>query len=377
MLASDARDADVVHRVRLLPGFTVVALTVLLLWLAGSVAEVLLFFFLAALIAVYLDALAGFLANRTKLGRKSSFALALFTTLAALAGIGALLVPPVVEQTHQLVARLPEYATAWKVSLGRLLDEFPALKPILSPDNQAQVVSSALEQAQGFVTGLLPKVFNVARGFIDVASILVMGLYLALHPGTYKGFVVSITPPRHRDAMADTLASLGETLRSWVMAQLLTMAVLGALTAIGLRILGVPYWLTFGLFSGLAAIVPFFGTLVSTVVPALFVLGGAGGPGGAVLVLLLGVGVHLIEANVVAPIIMSRGVHLPPVFSIMAVLIAGTLLGPLGLLVAVPTLCIVMVLVRKVLIERVYGDVATREEKREDAELALAPPAAE
>jgi predicted PurR-regulated permease PerM len=351
----------------------VAVLTVLLLLLARSVAEVLLFFFLAVLIAIYLDALAGFVANRTKLGRKGSFALALFATLAALAGIGALLVPPVVEQTHQLVARLPEFATAWKASLGRLLEDFPALKPILSPDNQAQVVSSALEQAQGFVGGLLPKVFNVARGFIDIASILVMGLYLAVHPATYKDFVVSITPPRHRDAMADVLNSLGETLRSWVVAQLLTMAVLGALTAIGLRILGVPYWLTFGLFSGLAAIVPFFGTLVSTIVPALFVLGGAGGPGGALLVLLLGVAVHLIEANVVAPIIMQRGVHLPPVFSIMAVLIAGTLLGPLGLLVAVPALCIVMVLVRKVLIERVYGDVATREEKREDVELALAP----
>ena len=70
---------------------------------------------------------------------------------------------------------------------------------------------------------------------------------------------------------------------------------------------------------------------------------------------------HLIEGNVVAPLIMQRGVHLPPVFSIMAVLIAGTLLGPLGLLVAVPSLGVVMVLLRKVLIERVYGDVATRE----------------
>jgi len=361
-----------VRRVQLLPGLTAVVLTVLLLWLAGTVAEVLLFFFLAILIAIYLDALAGFLGTRAKIGRGAAFALAIFVTTAALAGIAALLVPPVVEQTHQLVDKLPDYAAAWKDRLARLLVEFPALGPMLSPDNQAQIVSGALDQAQGFVGGLLPKVFNVARGFIDVASILVMGLYLALRPGTYRDFVVSITPPRHRDATRDVLDTLGKTLRSWVMAQLLTMAVLGALTAMGLKILNVPYWLTFGMFSGLAAIVPFFGTLVSTVVPALFVLGGAGGPVGAMLVLLLGLAVHLIEANVVAPIIMQRGVHLPPVFSIMAVLIAGTLLGPLGLLVAVPALCIVMVLIRKVLIERIYGDVETVEEKREDAELALA-----
>lgn len=370
--AAGADDAVILRRVQLIPGLTAIVLTVLLLWLAGSVAEVLLFFFLAILIAIYLDALAAFIAQRTKLGHHPSVAIAIVVTLALVAGMGALLVPPVVDQTHQLVAKLPEYATAWKERLARLLIQFPALKPMLTPENQSQIVSSGLEQVQGLVGGLLPKVFNIAHGFIDVASILVMALYLALRPATYRDFVVSITPPRHRDTTSEVLKSLGISLRAWVIAQLLTMAVLGALTAVGLKLLNVPYWLTFGLFSGLAAIVPFFGTLVSTVVPALFVLGGAGGPVGAMLVLLLGVGVHLIEANVVAPIIMQRGVHLPPVFSILAVLVAGSVLGPLGLLVAVPTLCIVMVLLRKVLIERVYGDIGTSEEKREDAELALA-----
>jgi predicted PurR-regulated permease PerM len=151
------------------------------------------------------------------------------------------------------------------------------------------------------------------------------------------------------------------------------MTVLGVLSAIGLWALDVPYWLTFGIFMGVAAIVPFFGTIISTLLPALFVLGGGGGLGGALLVLLLGVLAHLIEGNVIAPLIMQRGVNLPPVLSIMAVLISGTLLGPFGLLVAIPALCVVMVLIRKVLIERVYGDVATPEEHREDAELALAP----
>ncbi|MFI5232065.1 MAG: AI-2E family transporter [Gemmatimonadales bacterium] len=355
MAAAEA-DAGAVRRVQLLPGLTGLVLTVLLLWLAGTVADVLLFFFLAVLIAVYLDALAAFLAKRLKLGPRRAFALAIVVTFAALAGIGALLVPPVIEQTHQLIAKLPDYAVAWKDRLSRMLADFPALQALVTPESQAKFVASALDQAQGFVGGLLPKVFNIAHGFIDIASILVMGLYLALRPRTYTDFVVSITPPRHREATRAVLKSLGQMLRSWILAQLFTMAVLGMLTAIGLWALNVPYWLTFGLFSGLAAIVPFFGTLVSTVVPAAFVLGGAGGPVGALLVLLLGVTIHLIEANVVAPIVMQRGVDLPPVFSIMAVLIAGTVLGPLGLLVAVPALCIVMVVVRKVLIEGIYGD---------------------
>ena len=362
-----------VRRVQLLPGLTAVVFTILLLWLAGRVAGLLLLLFIAVLIAVYLDALNEFIAARTKLGHRSAFALALFLTLVVLTGIAALLVPPLVEQTRQLVLKLPDYAIAWKDRLGRLPQQFPALQPMLGPDAQSQFVSSVLDQAQGLVGGLLPKVFDVVHGFIDVASTLAMALYLALHPAWYRDFVVSITPPRHRDATRDVLAALGKTLRAWVLAQLLTLAVLGAMMAIGLRLLNVPYWLTFGIFCGLAAIVPFFGTLISTIVPALFVLGGGGGLGGALLVLLLGVLAHLIEGNVIAPLIMQRGVNLPPVLSIMAVLISGTLLGPFGLLVAIPALCVVMVLIRKVLIERVYGDVATPEEHHEDAELALAP----
>jgi len=366
-------NAGAVRRVQLLPGLTAVVFTILLLWLAGRVAGLLLLLFIAVLIAVYLDALNEFIAARTKLGHRSAFALALFLTLVVLTGIAALLVPPLVEQTRQLVLKLPDYAIAWKGRLALLLQQFPALQPMLGPDAQSQFVTSVLDQAQGLVGGLLPKVFDVVHGFIDVASTLAMALYLALHPASYRDFVVSITPPRHRDATRDVLTALGKTLRAWVLAQLLTLAVLGAMMAIGLRLLNVPYWLTFGIFCGLAAIVPFFGTLISTIVPALFVLGGGGGPVGALLVLLLGVVAHLIEGNVIAPLIMQRGVNLPPVLSIMAVLISGTLLGPFGLLVAIPALCVVMVLIRKVLIERVYGDVATNEETREDAELALAP----
>lgn len=367
-------DGGAVRRVQLLPGLTAVILTVLLIWLAARVADVLLFLFVAVLIAVYLDALNEFLSARTRLGHKSAFALAVVVTLLVLAAIGALVVPPLVDQTRQLILKLPDYATGWKASLARLLDEFPALQPMFTSDRQTQLVTTVLDQAQGVVAGVIPKVFNVVQGFIDVVSTLAMGMYLALHPEAYRDAIVSVVPPRHRDATRDVFSALGNTLRSWVLAQMLTMVVLGALMAIGLRLLNVPYWLTFGIFSGLAAIVPFFGTLISTVVPALFVLGGAGGPVGALLVLLLGVTVHLIEGNVVAPLIMQRGAHVPPVFSIMAVLVGGTLLGLPGLLIAVPLLCVVMVLIRKILIERVYGDLPHK--KQEPKLVALAPPKA-
>ena len=70
----------------------------------------------------------------------------------------------------------------------------------------------------------------------------------------------------------------------------------------------------------------------------------------------LGVVVHLIEANFVAPVVMERQVNLPPVLTIAGVLLIGKLFGLGGLIVAVPILALVMVLVRHILLGEVYGD---------------------
>jgi predicted PurR-regulated permease PerM len=123
--------------------------------------------------------------------------------------------------------------------------------------------------------------------------------------------------------------------------QLLAMLFLGVLTACGLVALGVPYWLAFGAFTGLVAVVPFFGTLVSTLLPALFVIGGENWVK-VIAVILLGVVVHLIEANVIVPRIMERKVSLPPVLTIASV--------------PVPVLAVTMVVVRHVLQGAIYGE---------------------
>src|SRR2546427_12078586 len=109
--------------------------------------------------------------------------------------------------------------------------------------------------------------------FIEGASVIVMALYIAVRPRMYRDGVLSLVAPKHRAVGARVLDDAAATLRAWVVGQLLTMLVLGALTALGLLALGVPYWLAFGIFTGLVAVVPFFGSLVSTLLPALFVVG--------------------------------------------------------------------------------------------------------
>jgi predicted PurR-regulated permease PerM len=143
-----------------------------------------------------------------------------------------------------------------------------------------------------------------------------------------------------------------------VTGQILAMVLFAAFTAIGLWALGVPYWLAFGLFAGVAALVPFFGSIVSTVLPALFVIG----PGSwlqVTAVLALGIVIHVLGSNLIVPWIMARTVAIPPALTIASVLAMGTLLGPIGLVVAVPIVAVILVLVRHLLHGELYGEGPT------------------
>lgn len=344
-----------VRRVWILPGFTAILVTVLLLWLAGTVADLLLLLFLGILVAVYLSAVTDVLAARTELPRGAAFLLALLGTIGALVGIGFLLIPPVVEQTRALITVLPQMVGEWEFRLENLLATVPGMEDVLIP-GEHQIFGVALREAEQLMGGLVPRVFDGVHMAINLVAVVVMAIYFALRPDIYQELAISVTPPRHREAAREVIQALSETLRAWTIAQLLAMTTLALLTAFGLWLLDVPYWLAFGIFTGIVALVPFFGTLVSTLVPAMFVLGTPDGGTKALLVILLGAVIHVAENQLVVPMLMHRRVDLPPVLTIMSVLICGKLLGPFGLLVAVPTLAVVMVLVRRVLIARVYAD---------------------
>lgn len=351
-----------------------VVLTVLLLWLFGTVADVLILLFLGVLVSLYLGAVTEFLVARLLMPRQLAFALALGGTVALLVGCAFLLVPPIVEQTQQLVRVLPQYITEWELGIERFLQRFPGLGA-LYPSGEHRLLGAAYTQLGAYFADIGQKVASLVYGAINVFAVGVMAVYLALHPGQYREWLIALFHPVHRDLVRDVLADLADTLRRWIVGQLLTMLILGVLTAIGLWALGVPYWLTFGVFTAIVAIVPFFGTLVSTILPALFVLDGDGGGTRALMVILLGAVIHLVESNIVQPLIMQRNVELPPVLTIMAVLIFGKLLGGAGLLVAVPALAVLMVVVRRILINRIYEGQGFRRAERDRA-LVLHVPAA-
>lgn len=358
-----------IGRFKFAPILTATVLTVLGLWLFKSVAQVFVLLFLGILISLYLAAVANWFERKLRLPPGAAFAAAVIGSLGALVFLGWILIPPVISQTQGLIKALPTFIATWEAGLDDLATRFPAVRTMFPP-GENRILSAIYERVNGMFGDVVPQVFGIVHAAINVFAVAVMGIYLALHPALYREWLIALFPPIHRDLVRDVLGDLANSLRAYIVGQLTAMGVLAALTAVGLYLLDVPFWLPFGIFTGLVAIVPFFGTLLSTILPALFVLNGPAfygmtGFSHAMLVIGLGVVIHLFEGNVVAPLVMSKKVDLPPVLTIMSVLVMGKLLGPLGLIIAVPTLAALMVIVRRILITRIYEGQGFRKTSRE------------
>jgi predicted PurR-regulated permease PerM len=356
-------------RLRIAPVLMAVVLTVLLLLLVGQAAHLFLLLFLSILISLALGALADLVTRYTRVPHRYALLIAVIIALGILIGFMWLIVPVVIEQTQSLLGTLPDRLVAWQRGIDEAASRVTALKGVYKP---GQLLLASYQQLSSSIGGLFPKIVGVANVIIEVVVVGILSIYLANQPGLYRELLISLFPPVHRDLVRDVMVDISQTLRAWILGQLTSMFLLGGLAAIGFSILHVPYALTFGLFTGLVAIVPIFGTLISTVLPAAFVLG-EGGAGQALAVIGWGIVVHLLESNVISPLIMARQIRLAPVLTIMAILIMGTLLGPVGLLVAVPALAVLDVIIRRILIGRVYEGQGFRRLLRNSALVVRAP----
>lgn len=326
---------------------------ILLLLFAWQSSELILLFFIAVLLAVYLSALTDWFQLRLRMPRPLGTASGVLLTIGVFWGVGMLLVPPLTVQAGELLAVLPQRLMVWEADLVRLAERYPLVRDVLGPVQEGGSYFGRLFGEIGtWFTDAVPVVFSGLWFLVHAFSVLAMAIFLTAKPSLYRSEILSIVPPRNRPLAADIMGELNSTLRAWLGGQLVAMAVMGVFTWIGLWILQVPYALAFGVFTGLAVLIPFFGGLFSTILPALYVLPSGGGLY-ALAVLLLGVVVHVVEANVVAPKVFERQVRLPPVWTLLSVLIALKLLGPIGMIVAVPILAVGRVLVKRLYVERV------------------------
>jgi predicted PurR-regulated permease PerM len=320
--------------------FVIGIVVLLVLW---QLTHVFLIAFAAILVAIGLKSLASPVERHTPLGGGSALAVAILAILAFGGGFFVLLGSQLGGQLRTLAAEIPEMVASlgdrlgisgFEDSVARRLEEF-----LSSGDTVLGIAGLTLTVLDVVGTGAL--VFAAA-------------IFLAARPRTYRRGFLLLWPVSVRPRMAETIDSGGNALRYWLIGQLVAMAIVGTLSAIGLTILGVPSPIALGFIAAVTDFVPIVGPIFGAIPAVLIALSVS--PFTALMVVGLYVVIQLVEGNVVQPLVQSQAVELPPALTLFALIAAGVLFGPLGVVLATPLAVVALVAIKLLYVRETLGE---------------------
>jgi predicted PurR-regulated permease PerM len=321
--APERDEAGFVRRVIIALALTALAVAI---W---QLRELLMLVFGAIVIATVFHALADPIGRRLRVPGWAALGIAIVLIMTAIGAAFAAFGPEIGTQVRGLARNLP---AAWQslddrfgsLGMGRLSDAFPAEQHL------ARVTNLAVSLGGGLITALL---------------VIAGAIYLAAQPGLYRAGLVMLVPRRDRALVDEALCDSGRALAMWLRGQLITMAVVGTLTGLGLWLIGVPSALTLGLLAGLLDFVPFVGPIAAAI-PALLIAFNIGGEM-ALWTLALYVIVQQLEGNFLYPMVQRFEVGIPPAVMLFALIAAGVLFGWPGVVFGAPLAVVTYVLVKR------------------------------
>ncbi|MHB1330919.1 MAG: AI-2E family transporter [Minisyncoccota bacterium] len=245
------------------------------------------------------------------------------------AGLFYFLFLPLVGEVSGFVAQFPEYANS--LSDSSIGNSF-SVDDILGQLNNLFL---------SFSQGVLSSASFFFGGVTSFILIVILSFYLAVQDDGVGKFLKIITPWKHERYIVDLWNRSRQKIGFWMQGQLLLAVIISVLVYLGLTLLGIPHALMLAVTAGLLEIIPLFGPIIAAI-PAVLIGFGDGGMSVALLVAGLFVIIQQFENHLIYPLVVKKVVGVPPMVSILALLVGGTLAGFLGILISVPLAAIAM-----------------------------------
>ena len=321
-----------------------VVLSVLALYLVYLLRTPLSWLVIATFLAVAASGPVNLLSRRVPRG--AAIAIVYLGIVLVPIAIGAILIPPAVEQGVKLAKNLPGYVD----DLNNTIQDNEQLKELNEKydlteklDNVADDLISELGNAPSALADIGA---GVVSSIFAAVTILVMSMFMVSRGKTWRDAALSFRPPHQAERIRRATDRIASAVGSYVGGALAQATVAGAAAFLMLVILGVPSPLPLAVIIALLDLIPLVGATLGAVlvgVVTLFV----DFPTTTIIWAIFAIVYQQFENYVVQPRIQSRAVQLDPFIVVIAAIFGGTLLGVIGALLAIPSAAAIQIAVRE------------------------------
>ena len=337
------------------------------LYLINKLSGVLLPFFIAWLIAYLLHPFVTFFQYKLKL---KSRVLSIFTVMLLFLGIIALIfwgvVPPLIDEFAKVKNLISVYfieGTKQADIPGTVANfikehiDMMKIEEALNFENVVHIIQKGVPQVWSFLAGSMNVIISIFASFI----VLIYMFFILLDYENLSEGWIKFIPVKHREITQQIFNDVKDGMNRYFRGQSLIALCVGILFSIGFLIIDFPLAFGFGLFIGLLNMVPYLQliALIPTVLLALLKAADTGQNFWWILFLALMVFavVQIIQDAVITPKVMGKAMGLNPAIILLSLSIWGSLMGIVGMIIALPATSLLISYYRRYVIKEADSEV--------------------
>lgn len=298
------------------------------LWFVYVIGDIILMLFVALLLTAIINPLVVKL-FKYKIPKGVSITLIYLFVISLLSASVAVIVPPLIEQTTNLVNTLPKNME----SLG------------LQNVANGEVLRQLISQLGTLPSQLVRAGFGIFANILNVLTVLIFAFYMLLTRDKLNQNLKMLFGKDKSNKMAKLITAWETKLGSWARGQLFLMFLIGVSSYLGFIILGIPYALPLAVLAGLLEIIPYLGPVMAAV-PAV-IIAFAVSPFLGFATVALTFLIQQLENYVFVPKVMEKSVGISPVVTLFALSVGFRMAGVVGIIISMPVVITVQLLLQQ------------------------------
>lgn len=323
-----AVDLKTIHRVEI--SYKTVIFTVFFLlglWFLYEVRQIIIILFISTILMSALNPTVDRL-EKLKITRWMAILLIYFFIFGLLILAVAIIIPPLIEQTASFVSR--------SGTIIRGLD-------LASLGIDPNIITTQLAQLSSIPVNILKFTISLFSNIVELFALIIMSFYLLIERKNLNKYLLILFGEGEEQKAEALINKVEKVLGGWVRGELTLMVIIGTMTYLGLRLLGIDYALPLAIMAGILEVVPNIGPTVSAI-PAILV-GLISSPVMALAVTALYFLIQQMENSLIVPKVMQQVAGVNPLVTILSLAIGFQLGGISGAILAVPIVLVIKVVI--------------------------------
>jgi len=188
--------------------------------------------------------------------------------------------------------------------------------------------------------------------------------FFLLYRSLIKRFIVDVFKEKNSFLVYDIIEQVQYMIRQYIVGIFFQMTIVAAVVCLAFWILGLKYAILLGLITGIFNIVPYIGIFTALIISCLITFATSGTFGMVLIVAMIIIVMHLIDSNILLPLIVGSKVKINALITILGVVIGELIWGIPGMFLSIPIIAVLKIIFERVDSFKVWAIILGDEEKR-------------